>query len=96
MNANEIEGSCCAGEVVAIGDAVKKFALGDRVTPTTNLNFLTGEERDAEICALGGETPGVFREYAVFEEKHLARLPAHLSWEEVSILYMLYILLRQC
>ena len=78
-----IEGSCCAAEVVAVGDAVKIFAVGDHVTPTTNLNLLTGDERDAGFRALGGDVPGVLREYAVFEEKHLVLLPSHLSWEEV-------------
>ena len=83
VNDREIQGSCCAAEVVALGSAVTKFKPGDRVAPTVNLNFLTGEERDAEICALAGDTAGVFREWAVFQEGHLVALPAHLSWEEV-------------
>lgn len=78
-----IEGSCCAAEIVAMGSAVERFTIGDRVTVTTNLNLLTGDERDAEVQALGGDVPGVLREYAVFEEKHLVLLPPHLSWEEV-------------
>jgi NADPH:quinone reductase-like Zn-dependent oxidoreductase len=78
-----IEGSCCAAEVVAIGNAVGTFTIGDHVTPTTNLNLLTGDERDAGFRALGGDVPGVLRQYAVFEEKHLVLLPSHLSWEEV-------------
>ncbi|KAJ4295012.1 hypothetical protein N0V90_007020 [Kalmusia sp. IMI 367209] len=49
-----IEGSCCAAEVISIGDAVKKFALGDHVAPTVNLNFLTGEERDADAATITG------------------------------------------
>jgi hypothetical protein len=34
--------------------------------------------------ALGGNGPGVLREFAVFEDKFLVKLPQHLSWEEVS------------
>ncbi|KAL1604799.1 hypothetical protein SLS60_004339 [Paraconiothyrium brasiliense] len=86
VNDCEIQGSCCAAEVVALGSAVTKFKPGDRVAPTVNLNFLTGEERDAEICALAGDTAGVFREWAVFQESHLVALPAHLSWEEAATL----------
>jgi NADPH:quinone reductase-like Zn-dependent oxidoreductase len=63
---------------------VTKFVPGDHVAPTVNLNFLTGDERDADARALGGDTAGVFREWAVFEEGELVRLPGHLSWEEVS------------
>jgi NADPH:quinone reductase-like Zn-dependent oxidoreductase len=42
----------------------------------------------ASDCALtlGGGGPGVLREYAVFEEKYLVKLPEHLPWEEVSTL----------
>ncbi|KAJ4355362.1 uncharacterized protein N0V89_003378 [Didymosphaeria variabile] len=84
VNDAEVEGSCCAAEVVALGSSVTKFRIGDRVAPSVNLNFLTGEERDAEVCALGGDTPGVLREWAVFEERHLVKLPGHLSWEEAA------------
>lgn len=83
MEEEGIEGTCCAAEVVAVGDGVTKFGVGDRVTVTVNLNMLTDEDRDKSACALGGNTPGVFREYAVFEEKYLVKLPGHLSWEEV-------------
>jgi NADPH:quinone reductase-like Zn-dependent oxidoreductase len=84
VNECEIEGSCCAAEVTAVGAAVTKFAPGDHVVPTVHLNFLTGEERDADMRALGGNTAGVLREWAVCAEGELVRLPGHLSWEEVS------------
>lgn len=85
-----IEGSCCAASVVAVGSAVTKFTPGDRVAPTVNLNFLTDDDRDAEGRVLGGDAPGVLREYAVFEERCLVRLPAHVSWEEVRIPFLFF------
>ncbi|KAF2439082.1 NAD(P)-binding protein [Karstenula rhodostoma CBS 690.94] len=84
VNDGEIQGSCCAAEVVAVGSSVTKFSIGDRVAPTANLNFLTGEEKDADVCALGGDAPGALREWAVFAEKHLVQLPGHVSWEEAA------------
>lgn len=78
-----VSASDCAAEVIAVGDGVTKFAVGDRVAPTIDLLSLTGDERELEDMCLGGTGPGTLREYAVFEEKFLAELPSHLSWEEV-------------
>jgi NADPH:quinone reductase-like Zn-dependent oxidoreductase len=78
-----VSGSDCAAEVVATGSDVTKFGLGDRVAPTIDLLSLTGEEREMNEIALGGNGPGTMREYAIFEEKTLVKLPKHLSWEEV-------------
>lgn len=75
--------SDCAAEVIAAGSAVKQFAIGDHVSPIFDLNNFTGDE-NTPSRALGGEAPGVLREYAVFEDKFLVQLPKHLSWEEVS------------
>jgi NADPH:quinone reductase-like Zn-dependent oxidoreductase len=89
-----VSGSDCAAEVVAIGSEVTKFELGDRVAPTVDLLGLTGEEREMNEISLGGNGPGTMREYAVFEEKTLVKLPKHLSWEEVHMarLFLLLIL----
>lgn len=79
-----VSASDCAAEVVAIGSEVKEVAIGDHVAPTPNLALLTGNERDADATTLGGNGPGLLREYAIFEDKYLVRLPRHLSWEEVG------------
>ncbi|KAJ7117243.1 alcohol dehydrogenase [Mycena crocata] len=83
--------SDCAAEVVAVGDAAAKefgLAIGDHVAPPHMLHNLTGEEDIGTVGprAWGGDERGVLCEYAVFEGKHLVKLPKHLSWEEASTL----------
>lgn len=75
--------SDCAAEVVAVGDKVERFGVGDHVAPTLDVN-LKGDVRDRDAVVLGGEGPGVLTEYAVFEEEVLVMLPRHLGWEEVG------------
>lgn len=75
--------SDAAAEVVAIGSAVKDFAIGDHVSAIFDLNNMTGHE-DELPCALGGDTAGVLREYAIYEDKHLVQLPKYMPWEEAA------------
>ncbi|KAL4791063.1 alcohol dehydrogenase [Aspergillus venezuelensis] len=73
--------SDCAAEVVGLGSDVKSFKIGDHVTPIWDLTNLTGTEEEP-AKALGGDVDGVLREYAVFDQEVLVKLPEHLSWEE--------------
>lgn len=91
-----IPASDCAAEVVAVGAEVTNFVIGDHVAPTVDLVNLTGNERTVESTALGGNGPGTLREYALFEEKVLVKLPKHLSWEEVSQLSFIADILIEC
>ncbi|KZL74892.1 alcohol dehydrogenase [Colletotrichum incanum] len=77
--------SDCAAEVIAVGSAVKNLVVGDRVAPVFDLSNLIGDE-DKPMQALGGDVPGVLREYAVFDEEVLVHLPKHLTWEEAATL----------
>ncbi|KAE9580101.1 Zinc-type alcohol dehydrogenase-like protein [Colletotrichum fructicola] len=77
--------SDCAAEVVAVGDAVEDFKLGDHVVPIFDINDID-DYIDDDVAALGGDAQGVLREYAVFEAKQLVHLPEYLSWEEASTL----------
>jgi NADPH:quinone reductase-like Zn-dependent oxidoreductase len=86
----EIPCSDCAAEVVAIGPNVKTFKKGDAVSPITGIGKFEDTD-DGFQDALGANVEGVLREYAVFQEKHLVHLPAHMSWEEVSSASLLYI-----
>jgi NADPH:quinone reductase-like Zn-dependent oxidoreductase len=67
-----------AGEVAAVGDAVKEFAAGDRVVAM----FAQGDPP----AALGSPLDGVLAEYALFDPKGLLRVPDHLSYEEAATL----------
>jgi len=79
-----IVASDCAAEVVAVGSAVTTFAVGDRVSPQMDIGNLTGVIEPTGHLGLGGEVDGVLREYAVFQDKVLVRIPAHMSWDEVT------------
>lgn len=82
ISSGGIPTSDAAAEVIAIGSAVTRFKIGDRVTPNANIGDSDPDD-DSTSVALGVNTDGVLREYAVFHEKHLVPLPAHLTWEEV-------------
>jgi NADPH:quinone reductase-like Zn-dependent oxidoreductase len=81
-----IVASDCAAEVVAVGSAVTAFAVGDRVSPQMDIGNLTGEIEPTGHLGLGGEVDGVLREYAVFQDKVLVRIPTQMSWDEVTLL----------
>ncbi len=66
-----------AGEVVAVGDAVRAFEPGDRVAATF-------AQPGGGI--LGLPLDGALAEFAVFDEGGLVELPAHLSYEEGACL----------
>jgi len=88
-----IVASDCAAAVVRVGSAVESFRVGDRVSPNFLTNFLTGTEEDRHL-SLGGEMDGVLRKYAMFEEKTLVHVPEYLSWDEVSALAIVSLVLK--
>src|SRR5262245_22432807 len=77
-----------AGEVVAIGDSVTKWKVGDRVCPIFTQGWLEGRRSSQkDRTALGGgDLDGVLREYGTFHENGLVRIPEHLSFEEAATL----------
>jgi 2-desacetyl-2-hydroxyethyl bacteriochlorophyllide A dehydrogenase len=76
-----------AGEVVEAGEAVTRFQVGDRVCPIFMQGWIDGEVTfEKARTALGGDLDGVLREYAVFSEQALVRIPEHLSYEEAATL----------
>ncbi|KAH7074114.1 hypothetical protein FB567DRAFT_597275 [Paraphoma chrysanthemicola] len=77
--------SDAAAEVVAIGSAVQRFAVGDRVAPICRIGKLEPDD-DGDSESIGVNVPGVLREYALVQEKQVVRLPSNLSWEEGSTL----------
>ena len=77
-----------AGDVVAVGEGVTKWKVGDRVCSTVIAGWFDGEpsaEKSKTAIAAGG-TDGILREYAVFNEESVVHIPEHLSFEEAATL----------
>ena len=81
---NGIPCSDAAGEVVAIGRSVTRFAIGDKVCPIFDQNSITGREQSRKW--LGGEVDGVLATHVVFPEEKIVKFPGHLSWAEAACL----------
>ena len=76
-----------AGEVVAVGSAVTKFKLGDRVAACFFQGWPAGRfSGEMHRTALGGPIDGVLTEQAKFHEDGLVHLPANYSFEEGATL----------
>ncbi len=76
-----------AGEVVAVGDGVRRFAPGDRVTSCFFADWNDGDVTpEAMASALGGALDGVLGEEVVLPEGGLVATPAHLSDAEAATL----------
>lgn len=80
-------GSDGAGEVVAVGPGVTRFAAGDRVIGCFMQGWLAGPISDAAAkTALGGDLDGTLAERVVFSEDGLVSVPGSLTFEEAATL----------
>ncbi|WXC44536.1 hypothetical protein QX201_004271 [Fusarium graminearum] len=77
--------SDAAGEVVATGNAVSQFSVGDRVVPIPPIGDHYADN-DGWHWNIGVQEPGMLREYAICQERDLFPLPDNLSWEEGATL----------
>ncbi|MFD5763020.1 NAD(P)-dependent alcohol dehydrogenase [Streptomyces sp. NPDC127044] len=75
-----------AGEVVAVGAEVTRFAVGDRVASTYFPKWIDGRITPAQIDQPGATLPGMLTEYARLDENAAVRVPDHLGWEEAACL----------
>jgi NADPH:quinone reductase-like Zn-dependent oxidoreductase len=76
-----------AGEVIAVGQSVRRFKAGDRVATTFFEKWNSGAPTPAAVTtARGGDTPGVLSEMIVTHENGLVKIPDHLSFEEAATL----------
>lgn len=76
-----------AGEVIAIGEGVTRWKVGDRVMGTFSQNWLYGAPtRETLKSTLGGPLDGTLSELRVFPELGVVATPEHLNDFEASTL----------
>ncbi|EJD34646.1 NAD(P)-binding protein [Auricularia subglabra TFB-10046 SS5] len=82
-----VPGADPAGEIVALGQEVTSWNLGDRVLAGFYLDDFGGEVTpDKHNSAMGSGRQGTLQEYRVLPANVLVRIPAHMSYEEASTL----------
>jgi len=87
LNYPFIPNSDGAGEVVAVGSAVSKFKVGDRVLSTLLQSWQGGDIQPADhASALGGSLDGMLCEYRALPETGLVHTPEHLTDVEAATL----------
>ncbi|TWU08452.1 zinc-dependent alcohol dehydrogenase family protein [Stieleria varia] len=76
-----------AGEVVAVGDEVTRFQVGDRVAGIFFQDWIGGELTDQQIgSALGGAIDGVLAERVVLPESGCVSIPESYSFQQAATL----------
>lgn len=75
-----------AGEVVALGDRVTRFRLGDRVAGNYFARWRSGPIEPALFDQLGCALDGMLSEQVVLDEQWAVAVPDHLSWEQAATL----------
>jgi NADPH:quinone reductase-like Zn-dependent oxidoreductase len=77
-----------AGEVVGVGDAAMRFAVGDRVAGCFFRNWLDGaiSTDQVRVALGGGSADGMLAELVTLRAEAAVRVPDYMSYEEASTL----------
>ena len=76
-----------AGEVIAVGANVTRFAVGDRVAGIFFADWIDGKRDAAALAsARGGGPTGMLAEVIVADEASLVGIPDHLTFEQAATL----------
>lgn len=75
------------GEVVAVGEGVRRVKIGDRVAGSFFQKWLSGLRTEENVKSdLGGNIDGVLAEYVVLHQDGVVHIPEHLTDEEGATL----------
>jgi NADPH:quinone reductase-like Zn-dependent oxidoreductase len=75
-----------AGEIVAIGDAVTRAQVGDRVACTVFPRWIDGRFSLDVAAQIGGSLDGTLSEFVVVDQDAIVHVPEHLSFQEAATL----------
>ncbi len=82
-----IAGSDGAGDVVAVGRAVRDFHPGDKVTSLYFRHWTEGLPDSAKLSEVTGlDLDGVFGDYVILDDTAVARMPPSLTYTEAASL----------
>ena len=82
-----------AGEVVAVGEGVSRFKIGDRVAATFHPKWIAGRITHEQLAHrfapgehVGAGRDGLLTDYKILSEEAVVTIPPHLSFEEAATL----------
>lgn len=76
-----------AGEIIALGEGINEWKIGDRVCPTFFRDWESGSfEMKYHKAALGGSCDGVLSELIVANQNNLVSIPEYLTYAEAACL----------
>lgn len=78
-------GSDMAGRVMAVGDGVKRWQVGDDVISTFYAGWIDGKP-SSEVFPLGGPGPGMLASHVLLDAQWVTAAPTTLSPEQASTL----------
>ncbi|KAI0728248.1 NAD-P-binding protein [Fomitopsis betulina] len=84
---NIVPGSDMAGEILAIGDAVRGWVVGDKVCANFSLDHIHGDPTDqTKLSGLSAPIDGVLTEYKILPAHSLVKIPHEWTYIEASTL----------